>query len=73
MRAKAIKCPTCGRHAEGVIDKVVAEIQHLRNGKFEWTGDTNLDTQTALLNDAGERQLICYNGHTWWTKVTGEE
>lgn len=79
-------CPTCGEGAVGTVDTIpycVAQFNRTAGdtdsveededpNDVEYGGETevNWDGQETNLNEAGESQVACSNGHTWFTKIT---
>jgi hypothetical protein len=65
-------CPTCRGAPDAIIETVHARVaeDEDRPGVFDYTGDTDLDTQTPLLDKArpGEVLLACGRCQgRWWS------
>lgn len=73
MKLAIPNCPECGESARGTVDTIsaCAEFGEINGGETEYIGDTDVwwDEQKTNLNDAGDSEVICKNGHEWFTKI----
>jgi hypothetical protein len=78
MKFETPKCPECGEDLRGTIESVkgVAELSLQDDGEtFEYSGSTDVwwDEQRAIRDHEGRVNLICHNGHDWFSKVTEKD
>ena len=75
MKLVKPNCPECGSAARGTVDTIqsCAEFGGFENGEVEYCGETDVwwDEQKSNLNDAGEIELVCPKGHTWFSDYGG--
>lgn len=66
-------CPVCGSKPCGTVEKVAAlfgeQDENAANNEFEYNG-TDLSTQEAAANGAGEILLVCNCGAEWYSAAT---
>ena len=78
MKFETPRCPECGEELRGTIESVkgVAELSRQDDGEtFEYSGSTDVwwDEQRPVRDHAGRANLICHNGHDWFSKMTDED
>ena len=77
MQLQTLNCPECGGLVRGTVETVLgcAELEQQEVGSFAYAGSTDIwwDEQCAIQNENGETQVICEDGHTWFTKVTDDQ
>jgi len=68
MRWEDMVCPECGAGIAGVVNEITADLQEADDGSYEFTGTTDFDTQTDLVDGEGREKLVCHNGHEFWSR-----
>lgn len=77
MKLTTPKCPVCDKDPIGTVDTIVARFDEYGEGdreemgleedEFDYSNDTDLETQRATINSAGEILLTCEDGHEWFS------
>lgn len=75
MRLSCPHCPHCGLPAIGTVEVLsgVARIfEPDECGDTDYMGftDVSWNSQKTNTNPAGEKEVICKDDHTWFTRIT---
>lgn len=78
MKFEQPNCPECGEELRGIIEQIqgCAELAlQADNESYAYAGNTDVwwDEQRPLRDPEGRINLVCHNGHDWWSKVTDSE
>ncbi len=78
MKFAVMNCPECGEPARGSIETlsgVAVFTDPAPDGSVDYEGTTDLwwDEQKTIRDAQGRAQLICHNGHDWFTEVVHAE
>lgn len=70
-------CPTCGLEADGTVESFAgrAFLDFDDAGHADYSGYTDVwwNEQRTNTNTAGEAELICPQGHSWFSPVDWED
>jgi hypothetical protein len=74
MKFDEPKCPECGDPPRGTIERLqgVAELfPEDAENTFEYSGTTDVwwDEQRSVRDRQGRVNLVCHDGHEWFSKV----
>jgi hypothetical protein len=77
MKFETPKCPECGEDPRGIIEQVqgCADLMASDDDSYEYGGSTDVwwDEQRPIRDHLGRVNLICHDGHEWFSKITDEE
>ena len=73
MKFAVMNCPECGEPARGSIETlsgVAVFTDPAPDGSVDCEGTTDIwwDEQKTIRDAQGRAQLICHNGHDWFTE-----
>lgn len=74
MKFATMNCPDCGEPARGTVETVsgAALLSNPQlDGSVEYSGETDIwwDEQRTVRDPMGRVQLVCRNGHDWFSEV----
>lgn len=74
MKFETLNCPECGEPAAGSVERISGRANFTEpdvDGDIAHAGDTEVwwDEQKTVINKKGEWNLICYQGHEWFSKM----
>lgn len=73
LKIETANCPECNSPARGTVEALpaCAEFERASDGTTEYTGYTEplWEEQQSVRDRFGRVQLICGNGHSWFSKM----
>lgn len=78
MKFAITNCPECNEPARGSVEAlsgVAVFTDPAPDGSVDYEGDTQIwwDEQKTVRDRQGRVQLICHNGHDWFSEVVDDE